>query len=121
MTLPSNASSNLFLNNFHLKDEEAWEVGLHHIVYRLSMFDITNDCKHSHTLQRQGDSTPLVLQLKPTSRPYIKTSLNFMKQTKKSCLTKALYCEYTAGHMDKVDNTAESNERLNRIAMFTPL
>ena len=74
VTLPSNASSNLFLNNskssfrvalprqIHLKDEEDWEVGLHHIVYPLSMFDITNDCKHSHImLDRRGDSTPFVL------------------------------------------------------------
>ena len=74
VTLPSNASSNLFLNNskssfrvvlprqIHLKDEEDWEVRLHHIVYPLSMFDITNDWKHSHIiLDRRGDSTPFAL------------------------------------------------------------
>ena len=74
VTLPSNASSNSFLNNskssfrvalprqIHLKDEEDWEVRLHHIVYPFSMFDITNDCKHSHIiLDRQVDSKPFVL------------------------------------------------------------
>ena len=39
---------------------------------------------------------------------YIKTLLNFMEQAKKSYLTKALYYKDTAGHMNDVDNTAES-------------
>ena len=73
VALRGNASSNLFLNNskssfrvalprqIHLKDED-WEVGLHHIMYPLSMFDITNDCKHSRImLERQDDSTSFVL------------------------------------------------------------
>ena len=75
VTLPSNASSNSFLNNskssfhvtalprqIHLRHEEDWEVRLHHIVYPLSIFDITKDCKHSHImLEGQGDSAPFVL------------------------------------------------------------
>ena len=50
---------------------------------------------------------------------YIKTLLNLTEQAKKSYLTKALYYKDTAGHMNEVDNTAESNEGLNRRATFT--
>ena len=51
LTLPSNASTNLFPTNIkshyrmalprqiQLKDEEDWEVGVHHVVYPLSWFD----------------------------------------------------------------------------------
>ena len=67
VTLPSNASSNLFLTNskssyrvalpqqIHLKDGEDWEVGLHHIVYPLSWFDVPGGCQHSHVLVRRSD------------------------------------------------------------------
>ncbi|XP_068680356.1 uncharacterized protein F54H12.2-like [Montipora foliosa] len=50
---------------------------------------------------------------------YIKILLNFTEQAKKSYLTKALYYKDTAGHMNEVDNTAESNKGLNRRATFT--
>ena len=50
---------------------------------------------------------------------YILTLLNFTEQAKKSYLTKALYCKDTAGHMDEVDNTADSNEGLVKWAAFT--
>ena len=45
--------------------------------------------------------------------------MNFTKQTKKLFLTKALYYKDTAGHIDEVENTAESNEGLNKRATFT--
>ena len=60
LTLPSNASSNLFPSNskshyrvalprqIRLKEEEDWEVGLHHVVYPLSWSDIPRECTHSH-------------------------------------------------------------------------
>ena len=50
--LPSNANSNLFPTNtesfyrvalprqIHLKDEEDWEVGLHHVIYPFSWFEV---------------------------------------------------------------------------------
>ncbi|XP_068684188.1 uncharacterized protein F54H12.2-like [Montipora foliosa] len=50
---------------------------------------------------------------------YIKTLLNFTEQAKKLYLTKALYYKGTAGRMNEVDNTAESNEGLNRRATIT--
>ena len=67
VTLPSNASSNLFLTNskssyrvalpqeIHLKDGEVWEVGLHHIVHPLSWLDVPGDCQHSHVSVRRSD------------------------------------------------------------------
>nr|DAC81410.1 TPA_asm: penton-1 [Rhodactis coral adintovirus] len=69
--LPSNASSNLFPTNskshyrvalprqIHLKDEEDWEVGLHHVVYPLSWFDVPRECKHSHLMVRRSDDFKL--------------------------------------------------------------
>ena len=50
---------------------------------------------------------------------YIKTLLNFTEQAKKSYLTKALYYKDTAGHMDVVDNTSDSNWGLKKRGVFT--
>ena len=50
---------------------------------------------------------------------YIKTSLNFTEQAKKSYLTRALYYKDTAGHMDEVDNTSENNWGLMKRGSFT--
>lgn len=67
LTLPSNASSNLFPSNskshyrvalprqIRLKEEEDWEVGLHHAVYPLSWFDIPRECTHSHIMLHHSD------------------------------------------------------------------
>ena len=67
LTLPSNASSNLFPSKskshyrvalprqIRLKEEEAWEVGLHHAVYPLSWFDIPRECTHSHIMLHPSD------------------------------------------------------------------
>ena len=61
LTLPSNASTNLFPTNIkshyqvalarqiQFKDED-WKVGLHHVVHPLSWFDVPQECKHSHIL-----------------------------------------------------------------------
>jgi len=63
--LPSNANSNLFPTNtesfyrvalprqIHLKDEEDWEVGLHHIIYLFSWFEVPHECDHPHLLIRK--------------------------------------------------------------------
>ena len=50
---------------------------------------------------------------------YIKTLLNFTDQAKKSYLTKALYYKDTAGHMDKVDYTADRSLGLKKRGSFT--
>ena len=50
---------------------------------------------------------------------YTKTLLNFTEQATKSYLTKALYYKDTAGHMNEVDNRADSNEGLVKRAAFT--
>ena len=67
LTLPSNASSNLFPSNskshyrvalprqIRLKEEEDWEVGLHHVVYPLSWFDIPRECTHSRIMLHPSD------------------------------------------------------------------
>ena len=67
LTLPSNASSNLFPSNskshyrvalprqIRLKEEEDWEVGLYHAVYPLSWFDIPRECTHSHIMLHHSD------------------------------------------------------------------
>ena len=63
--LPSNANSNLFPSNtesfyrealprqIHLKDEEDWEVGLHHEIYLFSWFEVPQECDHPHLLFRK--------------------------------------------------------------------
>ena len=63
--LPSNANSNLFPTNtqsfyrvalprqIHLKDEEDWEVGLHHVIYPFSWFEVPQECDHPHLLFRK--------------------------------------------------------------------
>ena len=65
--LDSNANSNLFLTyskssyrvalprQIYLKDLENWEMGLHHIVYLLSLLNIPGGCKHSHVLLQRSD------------------------------------------------------------------
>ena len=65
VTLPSNANSNLFPTNtesfyrvalpqqIHLKDEEDWEVGLHHVIYPFSGFEVPQECNHPHLLFRK--------------------------------------------------------------------
>ena len=65
VTLPSNANSNLFPTNnesfyrvalprqIHLKDEEDWEVGLHHVIYPFSWFEVPQECDHPHLLFRK--------------------------------------------------------------------
>ena len=65
VNLPSNANSNLFPTNtesfyrvalprqIHLKDEEDWEVGLHHIIYPFSWFEVPHECDHPHLLFRK--------------------------------------------------------------------
>lgn len=50
---------------------------------------------------------------------YNKTLLNFTEQAKKSYLTKALYYEDTAGHMEEVDNTTDHTAGLQKRAAFT--
>ena len=63
--LPSNANSNLFPTNtesfyrvalprqIHLKDEEDWEVGLHHVIDPFSWFEVPQECNHPHLLFRK--------------------------------------------------------------------
>lgn len=36
-----------------LKDEEDWEVGLHHVIYPFSWFEVPHECDHPHLLFRQ--------------------------------------------------------------------
>ena len=71
VTLPSNASTNLFPSNskshyrvalprqIHLKEEEDWEVGLHSVIYPSSWFDISRECIHSHIMLRNSDDFKL--------------------------------------------------------------
>ena len=71
VTLPSNASSNLFPSNskshyrvalprqIHLKEEEDWEVGLHSVIYPSSWFDISRECLHFHIMLRNSDDFKL--------------------------------------------------------------
>ncbi len=65
VVLPSNANTNLFPTNtesfyrvalprqIQLKDEEDWEVGLHHVIYPFSWFEVPHECNHPHLLFRQ--------------------------------------------------------------------
>ena len=65
VVLPSNANTNLFPSNteafyrvalprqIQLKDEEDWEVGLHHVIYPFSWFEVPDECDHPHLLFRQ--------------------------------------------------------------------
>ena len=61
--LPSNANSNLFPTNtesfyhvalprqIHLKDEEDWEVGPHHVICPFSWFEVPQECDDPHHTQ----------------------------------------------------------------------
>ena len=63
--LPSNANTNLFPTNsasyyrvalprqIHLPDEEDWEVGLHHVIYPFSWFEVPHQCNHPHLMLRR--------------------------------------------------------------------
>ena len=63
--LPSNANTNLFPTNsesyyrvalprqIHLKDEEDWEVALHHVIYPYSRFEVPHECNHPHIMFRR--------------------------------------------------------------------
>ena len=63
--LPSNANTNLFPTNsasyyrvalprqIHLPDEEDWEVGLHHVIYPFSLFEVPHQCNHPHLMLRR--------------------------------------------------------------------
>ena len=62
--LPSNADTNLFPTNsasyyrvalpcqIHLPDEEDWKVGLHHVIYPFSWFEVPHKCNHPHLMLR---------------------------------------------------------------------
>lgn len=43
----------LFRSQIHLKDEEEWEVGLRHVIYPFSWFEVPHECDHPHLLFRQ--------------------------------------------------------------------
>ena len=65
VVLPRNANTNLFPSNteafyrvalppqIQLKDEEDWDVGLHHAIYPFSWFKVPHECDHPHFLFRQ--------------------------------------------------------------------
>ena len=37
----------------HLPDEEDWEVGLHHVTYPFSWFEVPHQCNHPHLMLRR--------------------------------------------------------------------
>lgn len=80
VSLPSNANTNLFPSNsesfyqvslprqIHLKDEQEWEVGLHHVIYPFSWFEVPHECKHPHLLFRHFGTQKVGTQTLPVGR-----------------------------------------------------
>ena len=78
--LPSNANTNLFPTNsesyyrvalprqIHLKDEEDWEVGLHHAIYPFSWFEVPHECNHPHVMFRRFGTQKVVKMTLPVGR-----------------------------------------------------
>ena len=48
--LPIQSRTIALPRQIRLKEEEDWEVGLHHAVYPLSWFEIPRECTHSHIM-----------------------------------------------------------------------
>ena len=78
--LPSNANTNLFPTNsesyyrvalprqIHLKDEEDWEVGLHHAIYPFSWFEVPHECDHPHIMFRRFGTQKIDKMTLPVGR-----------------------------------------------------
>ena len=78
--LPSDANTNLFPTNsesyycvalprqIHLKDEKDWEVGLYHVIYPFSWFEVPHKCDHPHVMFRQFGSQNIDTLTLPAGR-----------------------------------------------------
>ena len=96
--LPSNANTNLFPTNsasyyrvalpcqIHLPDEEDWEVGLHHVIYPFSWFEVPHQCNHPHLMLRRFRSQHIEKFTLPVGR--YRTALDVVEGLFQ-CLNKA--------------------------------
>jgi len=52
----------------HLKDEEDWEVGLHHVIYPFSRFEVPHECDHPQVMFRPFGSQNIDTLALPAGR-----------------------------------------------------